>query len=124
MAIARATAQVYTIAHSANSPSSGGAVATPKPRTEGGDEGANAQKVEAYVSPTTVLSQPYLVVNIGSGGSFLKVRPVAVAATDSSGGGGSRFERCGGTALGEAQPRYDRWHLTPFSLCVCVCVCV
>ena len=50
------------------------------------------------------MSQPYMVVNIGSGVSFLKVRPLSQMGPTEDGSAGNfpRFERCGGTAMGGA----------------------
>ena len=53
---------------------------------------------EVVVHPAECLSHPYMVVNIGSGVSFLKVRPLC----SMDGGSFPRFERCGGTAIGGA----------------------
>jgi pantothenate kinase len=68
---------------------------------QGGDaSGAGGLRTmaEVVVHPGECLSQPYMVVNIGSGVSFLKVRPLS----SMDGGSFPRFERCGGTAIGGA----------------------
>ena len=61
---------------------------------------------EIVIHPAECLSQPYMVVNIGSGVSFLKVRPLHFSqmgpTDDGSAGTFPRFERCGGTAMGGA----------------------
>lgn len=59
---------------------------------------------EIIIHPSEFLTQPYMVVNIGSGVSFLKVRPLSQMGPTDDGSAGSfpRFERCGGTAMGGA----------------------
>lgn len=59
---------------------------------------------EVLIHPSECLCQPYMVVNIGSGVSFLKVRPLSQMGPTDDGSAGTfpRFERCGGTAMGGA----------------------
>lgn len=59
---------------------------------------------EILIHPSECLLQPYMVVNIGSGVSILKVRPLSQMGPTDDGSAGTfpRFERCGGTAMGGA----------------------